>query len=576
MTKMWRVARNAVDTLLLYCRKNKYQNYSSEDLRKAVALVKKGNSLRKAQSKTGVPTSTIKDHARGKYANVKFTKQRGPKTLTSDEEQSLVNYIKYMSDSGFPLGRNVIKKLTIDIVKTSGKQNTRLNKEKGPSNKWMRSFMSRHKNLSLRTPHPLERARSELKSSQIEEYFELLEKTLVKLDIKDKPSQIFNVDETGFAGKEFSKQKIVVPKGTKHPYQPCAGISGHVTLNLGVSASGKAIAPLIIFSKNLPRESFRDSLSEEWSFETTESGYINNTIFSAWFNNQFVRQCGRARPVLVIMDNHSSHITKQVVDTARENNIHLLCLPAHSTHLLQPLDVGVFHLLKSNVAQMCTSLGYTGMKTLPRHKFPKVIHLGLNKISGSAISSSFRAAGIHPFNAKKIELPKSTRDPEMILPDPTEAANAESSAGPSETDAGTECRHGKPVPNILVALGLVSSELEFVLREPPKIKSKAAKRKTCKNARLITSSPQSDVVTIKNQKAKKVKLSSDDTSSDVGESQTICEICMTGSNSLTWFGCDECTRWIHYECLPHDHQIDLDLSLITGDPWLCNSCRSEQ
>ena len=37
----------------------------------------------------------------------------------------------------------------------------------------------------------------------------------------------------------------------------------------------------------------------------------------------------------------------------RRNNIHLLHLPAHMSHILQPLDFGVFKLLKTNYSKAC-------------------------------------------------------------------------------------------------------------------------------------------------------------------------------------------------------------------------------
>ena len=42
-----------------------------------------------------------------------------------------------------------------------------------------------------------------------------------------------------------------------------------------------------------------------------------------------------------------------LIELARENNVHLLCLPAHTTHILQPLDVGVFKSFKSNFSKAC-------------------------------------------------------------------------------------------------------------------------------------------------------------------------------------------------------------------------------
>ena len=45
------------------------------------------------------------------------------------------------------------------------------------------------------------------------------------------------------------------------------------------------------------------------------------------------------RPVLLIQDGHASHMSIGLIELARANDVHLLCLPAHTTHILQPLDV---------------------------------------------------------------------------------------------------------------------------------------------------------------------------------------------------------------------------------------------
>ena len=55
------------------------------------------------------------------------------------------------------------------------------------------------------------------------------------------------------------------------------------------------------------------------------------------------------------MDGHSSHVSIEVIQLARDNGVHLLCLPSHTTHILQPLDVGVFKLFKSNFSKACTT-----------------------------------------------------------------------------------------------------------------------------------------------------------------------------------------------------------------------------
>ena len=68
----------------------------------------------------------------------------------------------------------------------------------------------------------------------------------------------------------------------------------------------------------------------------------------------FLSNIPPSRPVLLIMDGHSSHVSIDVIQLAQDTGIHLLCVPAHTTHILQPLDIGVFKSFKSNFTKACS------------------------------------------------------------------------------------------------------------------------------------------------------------------------------------------------------------------------------
>ncbi|XP_045166969.2 uncharacterized protein LOC123530264 [Mercenaria mercenaria] len=240
----------------------------------------------------------------------------------------------------------------------------------GPSHKWLRNFLKRHKEVSLRKPHGLSRVRSKVTNEQINEFYKLLDETLQKLRIKNDPTKIFSFDETGLHPKCLVGRKIIITKSSKHLYQPTVSISGgHITLQLAISAADNTAdkAPLVIYSKYLLRNNFTEVIPEEWRFATSESRYINSELFLSWFQESFVKQCGRALPICVVMNNHVTHLNKELIDFAKKEHIDMICVPANSTHLLQPLDVGYYHLLKQNFANLSVALGYTGMKTVPKN-----------------------------------------------------------------------------------------------------------------------------------------------------------------------------------------------------------------
>ena len=52
---------------------------------------------------------------------------------------------------------------------------------------------------------------------------------------------------------------------------------------------------------------------------------------------------------LLICDGHDSHITGQYIGHYMDHKIVLMILPPHSSHLTQPLDIGIFSHLKKHV-----------------------------------------------------------------------------------------------------------------------------------------------------------------------------------------------------------------------------------
>ena len=53
-----------------------------------------------------------------------------------------------------------------------------------------------------------------------------------------------------------------------------------------------------------------------------------------------------------------SHTNLDVVDMARNNNVIVFCLPPHTTHALQPLDVAVFKSFKNHFSKAVKALSF--------------------------------------------------------------------------------------------------------------------------------------------------------------------------------------------------------------------------
>lgn len=84
-----------------------------------------------------------------------------------------------------------------------------------------------------------------------------------------------------------------------------------------------------------------EMLSSESEQQSSFSGIRPNTnsLFVDDITNDMFSTS--ERPVLVILDGHSTHLQVNVVELAVENRVTILELPPHSTDILQPLDLAV-------------------------------------------------------------------------------------------------------------------------------------------------------------------------------------------------------------------------------------------
>ena len=51
---------------------------------------------------------------------------------------------------------------------------------------------------------------------------------------------------------------------------------------------------------------------------------------------------------MLFLDGHGSHISFDLIELARSNNVDLFRLPAHTSHIMQPMDLGVFGPFKAS------------------------------------------------------------------------------------------------------------------------------------------------------------------------------------------------------------------------------------
>jgi len=105
---------------------------------------------------------------------------------------------------------------------------------------------------------------------------------------------------------------------------------------------------------------------------------------------------------LLICDGHDSHISARFVAYCIEKNICLFLLLPHSSHLLQPLDVGVFSPLKTVVSADLDQLLRVGVIRLEKAEWVEsYIRARPKAFTEKNIHAGWRHSGLAPINRHK-------------------------------------------------------------------------------------------------------------------------------------------------------------------------------
>ena len=96
--------------------------------------------------------------------------------------------------------------------------------------------------------------------------------------------------------------------------------------------------PFIIFdAKNLNMEWTKGEVPGT-TYGLSDSGWIDSELFKQWFFQHFLHHTGSNRPLLLLLDGHSSHFNLDAVTMAREND------PISFTHLYPTPPMSCSHL----------------------------------------------------------------------------------------------------------------------------------------------------------------------------------------------------------------------------------------
>lgn len=106
---------------------------------------------------------------------------------------------------------------------------------------------------------------------------------------------------------------------------------------------------------------------------------------------------------LLIINGHGSHVTLEFDLFYKEHSIITLCMLPHSSHLLQPLNVSCFSVLKRLYGRQIKGYIRNGVNHINKQDFLKAYHAArIETMNLANIHSSFAATGLVPYNPERV------------------------------------------------------------------------------------------------------------------------------------------------------------------------------
>ncbi|KIJ47463.1 hypothetical protein M422DRAFT_248880 [Sphaerobolus stellatus SS14] len=166
------------------------------------------------------------------------------------------------------------------------------------------------------------------------------------------------------------------------------------------ATTGAACPPTFVLPKGAVKE--WSHVEGVGGVVTSENGWMDDSIGSQQFKKVFIpwakAQSDPTFPLVFISHGHSYHETHEICLAALNHNITMISLPPHTTHKLQPLDVGVFVPLQCMWGKRCNELAVTGVEVTHDTVVEEYVTVRKNSMMEKTIVSAWCHSGLYPYN----------------------------------------------------------------------------------------------------------------------------------------------------------------------------------
>jgi DDE superfamily endonuclease len=221
-------------------------------------------------------------------------------------------------------------------------------------------------------------------------------------------ANIWNMDESGLGLGRCTNQRVVGGSQSGRTYVKSPETREWVTIIEVVSATGRALRPTVIFKgKNVQTFWFHTEVEQDWLYTTSENGWTSNNIGLSWLRELFLIESAVEDPSqtrILLLDGHGSHMPNDFMYESEINNVKLFYLPAHSSHVTQPLDLSIFAPLKHQYRKEIDAIAaYDDTGPVKNIRFIQSYDKARQwALTPRNILAGWRGSGLVPFNPQKV------------------------------------------------------------------------------------------------------------------------------------------------------------------------------
>lgn len=386
-----------------YTRKTTILSYTPEDLQNALdAIRNNGQKIRAAGRSFNIPESTL----RKKLEENDFKLPRlGRKPVFPQEtEAELKDYVLLLSKLFYGLTPVGLRRLAFRYAELHNITHN-FNQEKGLAGKaWLYGFLNRFPEIKLRQPEGTSLNRiASFNKEAVGAFYSNLQVLMQKF--KFEANRVFNVDETSITTVQAKCPKVYGAKGAKKVGSAISGERGRtITGVFCISAAGNYIPPMLIYPRKRMPATLQKNGPVGALYKCSKNGWINSDLFCEWLTHLAKHaKPTTTDPILLVLDNHASHISIRAYNFCKQNNIHMVSLPPHTSDHLQPLDLTVFSPLKNALyREYDLYLSTTGHQKITEYDVAELLNKAFMKIATmEKCVSGFRTSGIYPLDPDK-------------------------------------------------------------------------------------------------------------------------------------------------------------------------------